>query len=136
MEYIRLGQTSLKVSRLCMGMMTYGDPKWRPWVLPAADARRGVKRGVAGLVAELERRVVRLQLGQYARDLLRRLPIAQQSCAVAPQRVSLGQTRWVSCRSRQPSGALLRKRCAIATGQQWTAALPGVRCRVGPAVAF
>ncbi|MEY4233793.1 MAG: hypothetical protein RL635_760, partial [Chloroflexota bacterium] len=23
MEYIRLGQTGLKVSRLCMGMMTY-----------------------------------------------------------------------------------------------------------------
>ena len=38
--------------------------------------------------------------------------------------------------SRQSSGALLRKRCAIATGQRWTAALPGTRCRVGPAVAF
>ena len=46
MEYIRLGQTSLKVSRLCMGMMTYGDPKWRPWVLPAADARPFVIRAL------------------------------------------------------------------------------------------
>ncbi|GBL17343.1 hypothetical protein EMGBS1_01630 [Chloroflexota bacterium] len=26
MEFIRLGQTGLKVSRLCLGMMTYGDP--------------------------------------------------------------------------------------------------------------
>ena len=99
-------------------------------------ARHGVKRGVDGLVADLERRVVQLHSAQYTRDLLRRMPIAQQSCAAAPQWASLGQTRWVSCRSRQPSGALLRKRCAIATGQRWTAALPGTRCRVGPAVAF
>ena len=46
MEYIRLGQTGLKVSRLCMGMMTYGDSKWRPWVLPAADARPFVIRAL------------------------------------------------------------------------------------------
>ena len=46
MEYIRLGQTGLKVSRLCMGMMTYGDPKGRPWVLPAADARPFVIRAL------------------------------------------------------------------------------------------
>ena len=46
MEYIRLGQTGLKVSRLCMGMMTYGDPKWRPWVLPAAAARPFVIRAL------------------------------------------------------------------------------------------
>ena len=99
-------------------------------------ARHGVKRGVAGLVADLEHRVVRLHSAQYARDLLQRMPIAQQSCAVAPQWASLGQTRWAACRSRQPGGALLRKRCAIATGQRRTAALPGTRCRVGPAVAL
>ena len=39
-------------------------------------------------------------------------------------------------RSRQPGGALLRKRCAIASGQRWTAALTDTRCRVAPAVAF
>jgi aryl-alcohol dehydrogenase-like predicted oxidoreductase len=33
MEHVRLGQTGLKVSRLCLGCMTYGSPKWRPWVL-------------------------------------------------------------------------------------------------------
>jgi aryl-alcohol dehydrogenase (NADP+) len=33
MEYVRLGSTGLKVSRLCLGCMTYGDPSWRPWVL-------------------------------------------------------------------------------------------------------
>ena len=99
-------------------------------------ARHGVKRGVDGLVADLERRVVRLHSAQYARDLLRHMPIAQQSCAVAPQRASLGQTRWAACRSRQPGGALLRKRCALATDQRWTAALPGTHCRFNPAVAF
>src|SRR5277367_2374871 len=33
MEYVRLGHTGLKVSRLCLGCMTYGSSKWRPWVL-------------------------------------------------------------------------------------------------------
>ena len=46
MEFLRLGQTGLKVSRLCLGMMTYGDPKWRPWVLPAAAARPFVIRAL------------------------------------------------------------------------------------------
>jgi aryl-alcohol dehydrogenase-like predicted oxidoreductase len=30
MDHVRLGQTGLKVSRLCLGCMTYGSPKWRP----------------------------------------------------------------------------------------------------------
>ena len=34
MNYVNLGRTGLKVSRLCLGMMTYGDPAWRAWVLP------------------------------------------------------------------------------------------------------
>ena len=33
MEYVRLGHTGLKVSKLCLGCMTYGSSKWRPWVL-------------------------------------------------------------------------------------------------------
>ena len=33
MQHVRLGNTGLKVSRLCLGCMTYGSPKWRPWVL-------------------------------------------------------------------------------------------------------
>jgi aryl-alcohol dehydrogenase-like predicted oxidoreductase len=33
MDHVRLGQTGLKVSRLCLGCMTYGSPKWRPWIL-------------------------------------------------------------------------------------------------------
>ena len=33
MQYTYLGHTGVKVSRLCLGCMSYGDPQWRPWVL-------------------------------------------------------------------------------------------------------
>ena len=33
MDYVKLGRTGLKVSRICLGMMTYGTPTWRAWVL-------------------------------------------------------------------------------------------------------
>jgi aryl-alcohol dehydrogenase (NADP+) len=33
MDYVNLGKTGLKVSKLCLGCMTYGSSKWRPWVL-------------------------------------------------------------------------------------------------------
>ena len=39
MEYVRLGTTGLKVSRVCLGMMSYGDPTWRGWVLREREAR-------------------------------------------------------------------------------------------------
>ncbi|MEP7118580.1 MAG: aldo/keto reductase [Acidobacteriota bacterium] len=39
MDYVRLGNTGLKVSRLCLGTMTYGTPAWRPWVLDEAASR-------------------------------------------------------------------------------------------------
>jgi len=44
MEYVRLGNTGLKVSRLCLGCMSYGTSKWRPWVLDEEPAR-GFIRG-------------------------------------------------------------------------------------------
>ena len=46
MQYVNLGRTGLKVSRLCLGMMTYGDPKWRPWVLPEDAGRPFVRRAL------------------------------------------------------------------------------------------
>ncbi|MGH6919783.1 MAG: aldo/keto reductase, partial [Geminicoccaceae bacterium] len=33
MEYVNLGATGLRVSRLCLGMMSYGDKRTRPWFL-------------------------------------------------------------------------------------------------------
>jgi aryl-alcohol dehydrogenase-like predicted oxidoreductase len=38
MEYVRLGSTGLKVSRLCLGCMTYGSSQWRSWVLDEEQA--------------------------------------------------------------------------------------------------
>ena len=46
MEYVRFGGTGLKVSRLCLGMMTYGSSAWRPWVLDDAESRPFVKRAL------------------------------------------------------------------------------------------
>jgi aryl-alcohol dehydrogenase (NADP+) len=46
MDYVRLGSTGLKVSRLCLGTMTYGTPAWRPWVLDEATSRPFIKRAV------------------------------------------------------------------------------------------
>ncbi len=46
MEYRNLGNSGLKVSRLCLGMMTYGSPAWREWVLGEEQALPFVKRAL------------------------------------------------------------------------------------------
>ena len=46
MEYTRLGSSGLKVSRICLGAMTYGTPKWRTWVLDEGASRPFVKRAI------------------------------------------------------------------------------------------
>ena len=39
MQYVRLGSAGVRVSRLCLGCMTYGAKAWREWVLEEADSR-------------------------------------------------------------------------------------------------
>ena len=39
MEIVAFGKTGLRVSRICLGCMSYGSPKWREWVLDDAAAR-------------------------------------------------------------------------------------------------
>jgi aryl-alcohol dehydrogenase-like predicted oxidoreductase len=39
MQYTTLGSTGLTVSRICLGCMSYGNPKWRPWVLDEGAAQ-------------------------------------------------------------------------------------------------
>jgi aryl-alcohol dehydrogenase-like predicted oxidoreductase len=46
MEYVRLGSTGMKVSRLCLGCMTYGTPTWREWVLDEEASRPFFKRAI------------------------------------------------------------------------------------------
>ncbi|GLW20210.1 aldo/keto reductase [Microbispora triticiradicis] len=49
MEYGRLGTTGLKVSRLCLGMMSYGEPsKWGGWALEEDLAEPIVRRAAEG----------------------------------------------------------------------------------------
>ena len=44
MQYIRLGNSGLKVSRLCFGTMTYGAKSWREWVLDEHEGRPFYRR--------------------------------------------------------------------------------------------
>jgi aryl-alcohol dehydrogenase-like predicted oxidoreductase len=50
MKYTNLGRTGLRVSRICLGCMSYGTPTWRPWVLDEEAAqpffRRAVELGI------------------------------------------------------------------------------------------
>ena len=46
MEYTRLGNSGLMVSRIALGCMTYGSSKWRSWVLDEDKARPFYKRAV------------------------------------------------------------------------------------------
>ena len=46
MQHLRLGSSGLKVSRLCLGCMTYGTPEWRPWVLDEESSRPFIRRAL------------------------------------------------------------------------------------------
>jgi aryl-alcohol dehydrogenase-like predicted oxidoreductase len=48
MEYVNLGNTGLRVSRVCLGMMSYGKHESRPWALDEAAAEPIVRRAVEG----------------------------------------------------------------------------------------
>jgi aryl-alcohol dehydrogenase (NADP+) len=46
MQTARLGHTGLEVSRICLGTMTYGAPKWRDWVLEEEQSRPFIRRAL------------------------------------------------------------------------------------------
>ncbi len=50
MDYVNLGRTGLKVSRICLGCMTYGSKAWRPWILEeeasAPFFRQAIEAGI------------------------------------------------------------------------------------------
>ncbi len=48
MDFVNLGSTGLKVSRLCLGMMTYGSKKWRDWVYDYEESLPFVKQALDG----------------------------------------------------------------------------------------
>ncbi|HLI29652.1 MAG TPA: aldo/keto reductase [Terriglobia bacterium] len=46
MDYVRLGSAGMKVSRLCLGTLTYGSKKWREWVLDEEESRPFIRRAL------------------------------------------------------------------------------------------
>src|ERR1700761_3766372 len=48
MKYVNLGGTGLRVSRVCLGMMSYGNDSDRAWVLDEDAAEPIVKAAVDG----------------------------------------------------------------------------------------
>ncbi len=46
MQYVNLGKSGVKVSRLCLGMMSYGSRQWREWVLEEEEARPFIQRAL------------------------------------------------------------------------------------------
>ena len=48
MRYVNLGDTGLRVSRVCLGMMSFGTHPERPWALSEADSKPIIRRAVEG----------------------------------------------------------------------------------------
>jgi aryl-alcohol dehydrogenase-like predicted oxidoreductase len=48
MHYVNLGRTGLRVSRICLGMMSYGKDEGRPWTLDEAEAEPILRAAVEG----------------------------------------------------------------------------------------
>jgi aryl-alcohol dehydrogenase-like predicted oxidoreductase len=45
-QYSTLGDTGIQVSKLCLGMMSYGSPKWQRWALPYESGEHFVRRAL------------------------------------------------------------------------------------------
>jgi 1-deoxyxylulose-5-phosphate synthase len=78
MNYINLGNTGLQVSSICLGMMSYGTPAWRSWVLDEDQSRPIIQHAVeAGInffdTADMYSNGVSEQVtGNVLRDITRR----------------------------------------------------------------
>jgi aryl-alcohol dehydrogenase (NADP+) len=85
MDYVNLGKSGLKVSRLCLGMMTYGSPQWRPWILDEAQAQPFVERALAAGINFFDTADV-YSLGeseQVLGDLLKKLNVKRETVVIA-----------------------------------------------------
>ncbi len=48
MQYVNLGNTGLRVSRVCLGMMSFGANAERPWAVSEAEAEPIIRKAVEG----------------------------------------------------------------------------------------
>ncbi|MCH2547103.1 MAG: aldo/keto reductase [Alphaproteobacteria bacterium] len=46
MQYVRLGQSGLKVSRLCLGTMNIGSKAWKPWIFDESESEPIIKYAI------------------------------------------------------------------------------------------
>ena len=85
MQYVNLGNTGLKVSRLCLGMMTYGSKNWRKWVLDEEQAKPFVQRALEAGINFFDTADV-YSLGESERitgNLLRHFGVKRENAVVA-----------------------------------------------------
>ena len=85
MQYINLGKTGLKVSRLCLGMMTYGSKTWRQWILDEDEAKPFVGRALEAGINFFDTADV-YSLGESERitgNLLRHFGVKRENVVVA-----------------------------------------------------
>jgi aryl-alcohol dehydrogenase-like predicted oxidoreductase len=54
MQHVRLGQSSLRVSRLSLGAMGFGDNSWRSWVLALEDSRAIFRRALEAGISVID----------------------------------------------------------------------------------
>ncbi len=85
MEYVNLGKTGMKVSRLCLGMMSYGSKEFREWVLEEQDAKPFVKRALDAGINFFDTADVysRGESERVTGKLLKGLGVARQNVIVA-----------------------------------------------------
>lgn len=85
MQYLNLGNTGLKISRLCLGMMTYGSKTWRKWVLDEEEAKPFVGRALEAGINFFDTADV-YSLGESERitgNLLKHFGVKRQNVVVA-----------------------------------------------------
>jgi aryl-alcohol dehydrogenase (NADP+) len=85
MQYVNLGKTGLKVSRLCLGMMTYGSKKWREWVLEEEEAKPFVGRALEAGINFFDTADI-YSVGESERvtgDLLKHFGVKRENVVVA-----------------------------------------------------
>lgn len=85
MQYINLGKTGMKVSRLCLGMMSYGSRTWREWVLDEEQAKPFIQRALEAGINFFDTADV-YSLGESERitgNLLRHFSVRREDVIVA-----------------------------------------------------